>query len=163
VQLARASGLKVIGTGGTPRGRELAANQGAHHVLDHHSPAYPDEILKLTGGQGVDVIIELLANVNLAKDLKMLAPGGRVVVIGCRGSVEIDPRDAMSREAAILGALIFLATPKEYAAIHAGLTAALDNGTLRPVIGQELPLKDAPRAHQKVMEPGAYGKIILIP
>ncbi|MDD2902094.1 MAG: NADPH:quinone reductase, partial [Syntrophales bacterium] len=155
VQLARAAGLRVIGTGGTPRGRELAANQGAHHVLDHHSPAYPDEILKLTGGQGVDVIIELLANVNLAKDLKLLAPGGRVVVIGCRGSVEIDPRDAMSREAAILGALIFLATPKEYAAIHAGLTAALDNGTLRPVIGQELPLKDAPRAHQKVMEPGA--------
>lgn len=163
VQLARAAGLTVIGTGGTPRGRELVANQGAHHVLDHHSPGYQDEVLRLTRGLGAQVIIELLANVNLAKDLKMLSPGGRVVVIGSRGTVEIDPRDAMSREAAILGALIFLATPAEYAAIHAGLSASLENGTLRPVIGQELPLKDAPRAHQKVMEAGAYGKIILVP
>jgi len=104
-----------------------------------------------------------LANVNLGQDLKVLAPGGRVVVIGSRGTVEIDPRDALRREAAILGAIIFAATPKENEAIHAALAAGLENGTLRPVIGQELPLKDAPRAHEKVMEPGAYGKIILIP
>jgi NADPH2:quinone reductase len=163
VQLARAAGLTVIGTGGTPRGRELAVQQGAHHVLDHGAPGYLEEVLRLTRGQGVEVIIELLANVNLGKDLKVLAPGGRVVVIGSRGTVEIDPRDAMSREAAVLGALIFNATPKEYAGIHAALTAGLENGALRPIIGQELPLKDAPRAHQKVMEPGAYGKIILVP
>jgi NADPH2:quinone reductase len=163
VQLARAAGLTVIGTGGTPRGRELAAQQGAHHVLDHGAPGYLEEVLRLTRGQGVEIIIELLANINLGKDLKVLAPGGRVVVIGSRGPVEIDPRDALSREAAILGALIFSATPKEYAAIHAGLTASLENGILRPIIGQELPLADAPRAHQKVMEPGAYGKIILTP
>jgi NADPH2:quinone reductase len=163
VQLARAAGLTVIGTGGTPRGRELVAQQGAHQVLDHHAPAYLEEILRLTGGRGVDLILEMLANVNLGKDLKVLAPGGRVVVIGSRGPVEIDPRDALSREAAILGALIFNATPKEYAGIHAALAAGLENGALRPVIGRELPLADAPRAHEKVLEPGAYGKIILIP
>jgi NADPH2:quinone reductase len=163
VQLARAAGLSVIGTGGTPRGRELVAQQGAHQVLDHHTPAYLEEILQLTGGQGVDVILEMLANVNLGKDLKVLAPGGRVVVIGSRGPVEIDPRDALSREAVILGALIFNATPKEYAGIHAALVAGLENGALRPVIGRELPLADAPRAHEKVLEPGAYGKIILVP
>lgn len=163
VQLARAAGLTVIGTGGTPRGRELASQQGAHHVLDHGAPGYLEEVRRLSGGQGVDVIIELLANVNLGKDLKVLAPGGRVVVIGSRGPVEIDPRDTMGREAAVLGALIFNATPKEYAGIHAALTAGLENGSLRPVIGQGLPLKDAPRAHRKVMEPGAYGKIVLVP
>jgi len=163
VQLARAAGLTVIGTGGTPRGRELAAQQGAHQVLDHHAPAYLEEVLKLTSGRGVDVILEMLANVNLGQDLKVLAQGGRVVVIGSRGTVEIDPRDALGREAAILGAIIFNATPKEYAGIHAALTAGLENGTLRPVIGRELPLEDAPRAHQLVMESGAYGKIILVP
>ncbi|MEW6657693.1 MAG: NADPH:quinone reductase [Thermodesulfobacteriota bacterium] len=163
VQLARAAGLTVIGTGGTPRGRELVAQQGAHQVLDHHAPAYLEEVLRLTGGRGVEVILEMLANVNLGKDLKVLAPGGRVVVIGSRGPVEIDPRDALSREAAILGALIFGATPQEYAGIHAALTAGLENGTLRPVIGRELTLAEAPQAHQKVLEPGAYGKIILIP
>lgn len=163
IQLARAAGLTVIGTGGTPRGRELVAQQGAHQVLDHRAPAYLEEVLELTRGRGVEVILEMLANVNLGKDLKVLAPGGRVVVIGSRGPVEIDPRDALSREAAILGALIFGATPGEYAGIHAALTAGLENGTLRPVIGQQLPLADAPRAHKKVMEPGAYGKIILVP
>ena len=163
VQLARAAGLTVIGTGGTPKGRELATQNGAHYVLDHRAPDYLEEALRLSGGRGVDVIIELLANVNLGQDLKVLAPGGRVVVIGSRGTVEIDPRDALRREAAILGAIIFAATPPELQAIHAALAAGLENGTLRPVIGQELPLKDAPRAHEKVMEPGAYGKIILIP
>ncbi|MHB8066604.1 MAG: NADPH:quinone reductase [Desulfobaccales bacterium] len=163
IQLARAAGLTVIGTGGTPRGRELVSQQGAHQVLDHHAPAYLEEVLKLTQGRGVEIILEMLANVNLGKDLKVLAPKGRVVVIGSRGPVEIDPRDAMSREAAVLGTSLFMAAPREYAAIHAALAAGLENGTLRPVIGRELPLTDAPRAHQKVLEPGAYGKIILVP
>ncbi len=163
IQLARAAGLTVIGTGGTPRGRELVSQQGAHQVLDHHAPAYLEEVLKLTQGRGVEVILEMLANVNLGKDLKVLAPKGRVVVIGSRGPVEIDPRDTMSRDAAILGTSLFNTTPREYAGIHAALAAGLENGTLRPVIGRELPLADAPRAHQKVLEPGAYGKIILVP
>lgn len=162
VQWARAAGLTVIGTAGTPRGRELVAGLGAHHVLDHRSPGYLDRIMELTGGQGVDVILEMLANVNLGQDLKVLAPGGRVVVIGSRGVVEIDPRDAMSREGAVLGALLFKASEREYAGMHAAIGAGLENGTLKPVIGQELPLAEAPRAHQAVLEPGAYGKIVLI-
>jgi NADPH2:quinone reductase len=103
VQLARAAGLTVIGTGGTERGRRLVAVQGAHHVLDHHAPGYLDELMKLTGGRGVDVILEMLANVNLAKDLTVLAPKGRVVVIGNRGNIEINPREIMRRDAAVLG------------------------------------------------------------
>jgi len=163
LQLARAAGLTVIGTAGTSRGRDLAAREGAHHVLDHRSPGYLEEVLSLTGGQGVEVILEMLANVNLGRDLQVLAPGGRVVVIGSRGPVEIDPRDAMSREAAVLGALVFKATPREYAGTHAALVAGLENGTLRPVIGRELSLAEASLAHQAVLEPGAYGKIVLIP
>ena len=69
VQLARARGLTVIGTAGTERGRRLVLEQGAHHVLDHTAPGYLDELMRLTGGQGVDVVLEMLANVNLQKDL----------------------------------------------------------------------------------------------
>jgi NADPH2:quinone reductase len=163
VQLARSAGLRVIGTGGTEKGRELAAQQGAHHVLDHRAPNLLEQVLALTGGRGVDIILEMLANVNLANDLKALGPGGRVVVIGSRGTVEIDPRDAMGRDAAILGMLLGNASEREFAGIHAALAAGLENGTLRPVISREMPLADAPRAHQAVMEPGANGKIILIP
>ena len=163
VQLARAAGLTVIGTGGTPRGRDLIAEQGAHHVLDHRATDYLTQLLALTGGKGVNVILEMLANINLGKDLKVLAPKGRVVVVGSRGSVEIDPRDTMARDAAILGMALFNASERELATIHAALGAGLENGTLRPVVGQELPLGDAPRSHTAVLEPGAYGKIVLVP
>ncbi len=163
VQLARAAGLKVIGTGGTEKGRELAGREGAHHVLDHRAPDYLDHLRQLTGGRGVDVVLEMLANVNLGKDLPLLALGGRVVVIGSRGTVEINPRDAMSRDAAILGMTLFNISERDAASIHAALAAGLEKGTLRPVVGREMPLAEAPRAHQAVMEPGAYGKIILVP
>ncbi len=163
VQLARAAGMKVIGTGGTERGRQLAAVQGAHQVLDHRAPGYLDELLKRTGGRGVDVILEMLANVNLAKDLTVLAPKGRVVVIGNRGNIEINPREIMRRDAAVLGMVLFNASRQELASIHAGLVAGLENGSLRPVVGSELPLAEAAQAHRSVMEPGAFGKIVLVP
>jgi NADPH2:quinone reductase len=163
VQLARAAGMSVIGTGGTDEGRALAAREGAHHVLDHRAPDYLQEVLNLTGGQGVDVILEMLANVNLGNDLKVLAKFGRVVVVGNRGNVEINPRDAMGRDAAILGMTLMNASERELAGIHAALVAGLENGTLRPIVGREVPLAAAPRAHEAVMEPGAYGKIVLIP
>lgn len=163
VQLARAHGMTVIGTAGTERGRALVREQGAHHALDHGVPGYLEQVLELTGGRGADVILEMLANVNLGKDLIVLATGGRVVVIGSRGTVEINPRDAMSRDAAILGLVLFNTSPKELAAIHAHLVAGLESGTLRPVVGRELPLAEASRAHTAVMEPGAYGKIVLLP
>jgi NADPH2:quinone reductase len=163
VQLARAAGLKVIGTGGTERGRRLAIEQGAHHVLDHRTPNYLDQIQPLTQGHGVDVILEMLANVNLEKDLKTLATNGCVVVIGSRGRIEIDPRDAMIRDASILGMLLFNITPQLAFTIHSALYAGLEDGVLRPVVGKEVPLAEAPRAHREVMEPGAYGKIVLIP
>lgn len=163
VQLARAGGMKVIGTAGTQRGQELVAQQGAHHVLNHYTPDYLEQLMALTEDQGVDVILEMLSNVNLGKDLTVLAQGGRVVVIGCRGTVEINPREAMMREATILGMVLGNATEREIASIHSALVAGLENGTLRPVVGREIPLEEAPRAHQLILEPGAHGKIVLIP
>ena len=163
VQMARAAGMTVIGTAGSEQGAGLVAEQGAHHVVDHNVPGYADKIMELTGGLGVDVIMEMLANVNLDKDLNMLAYGGRVVVIGNRGVIEINPRDAMARDASILGMVLLLASAEDLVGIHAGMYAGLQNGTLRPVVGKEFPLKDAARGHDAVMEPGAYGKIVLIP
>ena len=163
VQFARAAGLRVIGTAGTDRGRELVAREGAHHVLDHRAPDMAARVAEITGGHGADVIVEMLANVNLGADLKMLALRGRVVVVGSRGDVQITPRDLMAREAAILAVLLWNVSPDEMASIHAAIAAGLENGTLRPVVGKELPLAEAPRAHKEVLEPGAFGKIVLIP
>jgi NADPH2:quinone reductase len=131
--------------------------------LDHRDPNYEKQLMAITEGRGVDLIAEMLANVNLARDLTMLAPGGRVVVIGNRGNIEINPRDAMSREASILGLTLFAATDADLREIHSATIAGLEKGTLRPIVRVELPLAEAPRAHQLVMEPGAYGKIVLLP
>ncbi|HLG60197.1 MAG TPA: NADPH:quinone reductase [Vicinamibacterales bacterium] len=163
VQIARAHGLRVIGTAGTAEGVTLVRDHGAHDVLNHHDAGYLQQVMPLTAGKGVDVVLEMLANVNLDHDLDVLALHGRVVVIGNRGRVEIDPRKAMGRDAAILGMTLFNATREELHEIHSGIVAGLENGTLNPVIGKELPLADAPKAHEAVMESGALGKIVLIP
>jgi NADPH2:quinone reductase len=163
VQFSRAAGMIVIGTAGTEQGRRLATEQGAHHVLDHRSTDHFEAVLKLTDRRGVDIVVELLANVNLGRDLGILANGGRVVVIGSRGTVEINPRDAISREAAVLGMSVFNATEQERMSIHAAIGAGLENGTLRPVIGQQIPLAEASRAHRTIIEATALGKIILVP
>lgn len=163
VQLARARGLTVIGTAGTERGRRLVLEQGAHYVLDHTAPNYLKELTDLTGGRSPDIILEMLANVNLQNDLGIIAMRGRIVVIGNRGGIEINARLAMNKDAAIIGMALGHATPAQLAGIHAALVEGLRNGTLRPVIGQELPLAQAPRAHQAVMEPGHHGKIVLVP
>ena len=163
LQLARAAGLWVIGTVGSDIGRALALVHGAHHVLNHHEEGYLDPVRELTCGRGVDVILEMLANVNLDRDLTTLAAGGRVVVIGCRGRVEIDPRNTMGRETSILGMSLYNASDKEQAAMHSAFRAGLQNGTLRPVMSRELPLAEAATAHHAVLEASTLGKIVLIP
>jgi len=163
VQLARSHGMRVFGTAGSDEGRRLARDQGAHEVFDHRAPNQFQQIMMATGGRGVDVIVELLANVNLGKDLIILAKGGRVAIIGSRGRVEIDPRDTMQRDVDLRGMVMPNTPPEELASIHAALVAGLENGTLRPVIGKEFPLAEAAEAHRSVMEPGAFGKIVLMP
>ena len=163
VQLARAQGMMVLGTAGTEAGRQLVMQQGAQQVFDHGAADYPGKIRQATGNRGVDVILEMLANQNLAKDLTLLAPGGRVVVIGSRGRVEIDPRETMIREADIRGMVLFNTPPAELKQIHTALIEGLMNGSLRPVIAREFALAEAAQAHIAVMESGAGGKIVLVP
>ena len=162
VQIGRAIGLRVLGTAGTQRGLEIAKREGAHAVFDHRKAGYLDEILQATGNRGVDIILEMLANVNLSHDTKLLANNGRIIVIGSRGEVTINPRELMGRRASIRGFTLWGITPTEEADIHAGIFAGLENGTLRPVVGKELPLVDASRAHKEILEPGSAGKIVLI-
>jgi NADPH2:quinone reductase len=164
VQLARAAGLRVIGTSGTDRGRELVRAQGAHYVLDHSQAGHLEEVMRITAGEGVNIILEMLANANLGDDLTVLSKFGRVIVVGSRGPVQIVPRETMRRDADIRGMTLFNASPHELRAIHAALVAGLENGTLRPVVGRRFALAEAAQAHEAVMVPsGAWGKIVLLP
>jgi NADPH:quinone reductase len=163
VQLARAMGLTVFGTASSQKGLDLVTREGVHRVFDHSKSGYLDEIMKAADGRGVDLILEMLANVNLANDIKLLATNGRIIVIGNRGEITINPRELMGRRGSIRGFTLWALTAAEEADIHAGLGAGLENGTLRPVVAKELPLAEAARAHKEIVEPGAAGKIVLIP
>jgi NADPH2:quinone reductase len=162
VELAHARGLRVVGSGGTEQGLQMVREHGADVAVNHTTTNYLDAVKAATGGRGVDVVIEMAAHVNLDKDLSVLARHGRIVIVGNRGRVEIDPRQAMGRDAAILGMTLFNASDAEVASIHAALIAGLENGTLNPVVGREIPLAEAARAHTEIMEPGALGKIVLV-
>jgi len=163
VQIARAHGITVIGTGGSDRGLTTVRENGANHVFNHSTPGYLDDIMRATGGRGVDVVLEMAAHVNLDKDLGLIANRGRIVVIGNRGRVEIDARQAMGKDATILGMTLFNISDPDMASINAYMVAGLANGTLKPVVGREFPLADAARAHDAVMAAGAHGKIVLVP
>lgn len=162
-QFAVAAGLTVIGTAGTDEGLAVVRKQGARHAINHRSDGYLDQITSATGGRGPDVILEMLANVNLDHDLTIVAPGGRIVVIGNRGRVEIDARKIMGKDCAVYGLALWGIPPDEIRRAHQAIIAGLESGALNPVVGKEMPLADAAKAHVAVMEPGAHGKIVLIP
>ncbi|KAM6920093.1 quinone oxidoreductase [Lycodopsis pacificus] len=162
-QLSRALGLKVFGTAGTPEGLKLVLNNGAHLAFNHREEGYTDKIMEATEGRGIDVIVEMLSNVNLSEDLKMLALGGRVMIIGCRGSIEINPRDTMAKESSIMGVVLSFATPEENKESAALFYAGMEAGWLRPVVGSQYPLTEAAQAHHDIIEcPGAAGKRVLV-
>ncbi len=162
-QFAVAAGATVIGTAGSDGGVEVVRAQRAHHAVNHGQPGYLDRITAITGGRGPDVVLEMLANVNLDHDLTIVAPGGRIVVIGNRGRVEIDARKIMTKDVSVFGLALWGIAPDEVRRAHQAIIAGLESGALNPVVGTEMPLADAALAHQRVMEPGARGKIVLLP
>lgn len=163
VQLALHHDMKVIATAGTTEARQKLEEMGAQYVLDHNDAEHFDDAHGATCGHGVDVILEMLANINLGRDLPILAKNGRVVVIGSRGEVTINPRDLMGRDASVLGLSMFNAPDDELMHIHYELVEGLRDGWLSPFIHHEYSLSQAAEAHQAMMQNGTWGKIVLIP
>jgi NADPH2:quinone reductase len=162
VQIARAAGQIVIGTAGSERGLAVVRAQGAHHVFDHKTETYRDEILQTTGGNGVDAIVEMAAHLNLNDDLTLLARRGRIAIVGSRGPLEFNPRGIMAKEATVRGGTLWAMATDDVTMAVAALNAGFENGTLTPVIAEEIPLADAARAHERVMGGNAHGKVVLV-
>jgi NADPH2:quinone reductase len=163
IQWAKNAGLSVIGTASSDEGKQLAKEQGADHILDHTDTRHIQEINDLTGGKGVEIIIEMLANVNLVIDFEALAMFGRIVVVGNRGSLDFNPRLTMQKDATIRGMALFNSPQADRGEIHAAVFEGLSAGYLHPVIRKSMPLADAVAAHHEVIENKAFGKIVLVP
>lgn len=161
VQWAKNADLKVIGTASSTEGKNLVEQQGADFVFDHSDANYLQEILEATDKKGVNVILEMLANVNLVKDFDVLAMFGRITIIGNRGSLEFNPRLTMGKDASIFGMALFNAPEKEMREIFEAIHTGLAEGFLNPIIGKTLPLAKAEAAHREVIEGKSFGKIVL--
>ena len=163
VQWAKSRSLTVIGTASSDEGKKLVLEQGANAVLDHSQEGHIAEINEWTGGLGVDVIIEMLANVNLAKDFDALKMFGRICVVGNRGSLDFNPRLIMGKDATVTGMSLYNAPVEAFEEIHNAIFDGLTRGDLNPIVGRTFSLTDAAKAHHAVMEEKALGKIVLLP
>jgi NADPH2:quinone reductase len=163
IQLAKRAGLTVIGSAGTSKGLELVRGEGADHAVNHTKQGYMNEVRDFAGGKGPELILEMLANVNLAADMDLAAKFGRIIVIGNRGEITINPRLAMTKDLDIRGIVLFNATAAQVRPMMFDILAGIVEGSLRPVIGREMPLSEAAAAHRAVLEHGVDGKIVLIP
>lgn len=161
VQLARLAGARVIATAGSPAGETLLTSIGADFVLNHHQKDYRRRLSELTDYQGIDLLIEMLANVNLQQDFDWMAIGGRIVIVGNRGEIQINPRSIMAKDLDVKGVMLGNMSLKQRQENIARLTAALEHG-VAPVIETSFPLAEASSAHEAILEQrGSLGKIIL--
>jgi len=159
-QIARSLGATVIGTAGTDDGLKAVLENGAHTALNHRQPGYTD---KLKADGGVDVVVEMLANVNLEADLELCRLNSRIAVIGSRGKIEISPRLAMRNEVSLYGIMLTKTTEAEWSEMGAFMAQGQADGWLRPVVGLEYPLEKASEAHAEVIahNVATKGKIVL--
>ena len=150
VQMCKVLGVDVIATAGSPIGEQLLKDMGVVRVYNHRSDDYVDAIKR--DNPQIDVILEMLANVNLEKDLEMIGQNGRVVVIGSRGSVTINPRLTLGKESCVIGCALGSTTPEECSAQMKFIEANLQNGVLLPVLAKMFQLGDASEAHREIID-----------
>jgi NADPH2:quinone reductase len=163
VQWAKSRALTTVGTASSDIGRQMVLEQGANAVLDHSKDGYLVDIKEWTGGLGVDVIIEMLANVNLVKDFDVLKMFGRIAVVGNRGSLDFNPRLIMGKDATVTGMSLYNAPPEAFEEIHTEIYKGLSEGPLRPIVSRQFPLAKAAEAHHAIIDDKALGKIVLVP
>jgi len=164
VGIARHLGLCATGSAGSDAGESLVRSLGLEQVVRHDRDGYlADAVAGTRDGAGFDIVLEMAAHRNLGADLGILRKRGRVVVVGSRGPIEVNARELMIRDAAVHGMLLFNAPPEDLARTHAALRECFERGDFRPSIARRIPLGDAAEAHRALLEPGAVGKVVLIP
>lgn len=161
IQIAKAIGAKVIATASTEQGRKLIRALGADVALPHVAQGEYDEIMTATDHQGPDVIIEMLADQNLETDMEIARKNARIVILGSRGTIQIDPRHTMTKGLAILGMSAINLDATETAVAYSELTKLVDEGEILPLVGDVLSLDKAAEAHEQILTKKGNGKLIL--
>jgi len=162
IKLAKSLNMIVVATAGSEEGKGLCKEAGANLVVGHNIEDFKEEILKFIN-DGFDIIIEMSAHNNLKTDLEFMAMYSAIVIVGSKGEVPINPRNLMSKDARIMGFVLFNAKNDELLDIHRNLFELFISKRMKPpIVGKTFNLRDAKEAHALV-ERGSYGKVILKP
>lgn len=155
--------IVTASSGKVDRVREL----GAHHVIDYKKQKFVDEIKAVTSGKGVDVILDHIGAAYLADNMKSLALGGRLVLIGVMGGIKAELNLAMMmvKRQKIIGSVLRSRPVAEKAAIIADFERTVmplfASGEIEPLISDVFPLEKAANAHRAMEQGSHFGKIVL--
>ncbi len=169
VQLAAALGAHVLTTAGGPDRAARCLDLGAEVAVDHRSEDVVAAVREATGGRGVDVVLDVLGGGGLRDNVRLLATGGRLVVIGLQRGArgELDLGALMAKRAWVTGTTLRSRDAGEKAALVAAVRdrvwPLIEDGAVRPVVHARLPLEDAPRAHELLESGAPFGKVLLVP
>jgi putative PIG3 family NAD(P)H quinone oxidoreductase len=167
IQVSRLLGARVVVTAGSPERLELCRSLGADHGIDHTREDFVERILAITGGDGADVILDVMGAAYLERNLRALSRDGRLVVIGLQAGIraEIDLNTMLSRRLALVATTLRSRPVEQKAEIVGRVVAALwpafAGGRLRPVVDRVLSLDQVVAAHRAMEQGGHAGKIVL--
>ena len=167
VQLAKRHGARVLVTVGSAEKAARAQELGAERAIRYRDEDFVAVVRELTDGRGADVVLDNMGAAYLARNVEVLAPGGRLAVIGLQGGTkgELDLGLMLSKRTSVHATSLRARPLEEKAAIVAAVREhvwpAVEAGEVRPVIDQELPLERAADAHRALEESLHVGKILL--
>jgi putative PIG3 family NAD(P)H quinone oxidoreductase len=168
IQLGHALGARVLTTGGTPEKLAFCASLGADVTIDYREQDFVEAVRDATDGYGADVVLDNMGASYLARNVEVLADGGRLVVIGLQGGrkAELDLSALMRKRGAVIATALRGRPVSEKTTICTAVVEhvwpLVADGTIRPVIERAIPLAEAATAHA-LMESGSHtGKIVLV-
>lgn len=166
-QIAKAIGAQSIGTARTQDKLDRAKSLGLSAGICVQDARFSDQVLALTHGRGVDVVLELVGGTYVAESLLCIRTEGRIVVVGLTGGARADLDLAMLlRKRAVVRGTVLRARPLEekIQAAHVlerNIAPLVLRGEFKPVIDEVMPLGEARRAHEKMQSNATFGKIVL--
>jgi putative PIG3 family NAD(P)H quinone oxidoreductase len=167
IQVAAARGVQVLATAGTPEKCRAAERLGASRCVDYRRVDFVDAVKEMTGGRGVDVVLDIVGGPYTPRNLECLARDGRLVQIGLIGGdvATVPLRRVLLNRLTITGSTLRIRSPREKGAIAAAVEREiwplLASGAVRPVIDAVFPLDDAAGAHRRLESGAVIGKVVL--
>jgi NADPH2:quinone reductase len=167
IQMAKALGARVIATAGSADKCAACLKLGADHAINYREQDFAAEALRLTGGRGVDVILDMVAGDYVAREVDCLAEDGRLVIIALQGGVKagFNAARVLTRRLHITGSTL-RPRPVEFkgkiaAALRETVWPLIESGTIRPVVHATFPAAEASQAHALMESSQHVGKIVL--